>query len=70
MDPHAARFAQMCDAARGKPNVIDALTAAGFTAAEILDEHIDVTWELRREQALQREYQKDRQEYDNGDPYA
>lgn len=49
VDAHSARFAQMCEAARGKADVFEALRSAGFTMTEITDNHTDVIAELQRE---------------------
>ena len=51
IDHQSARFAQMVEAARGRMNIPLALVRAGFTAAEILDEHLDVARVLREELA-------------------
>ena len=81
MTDHATLIAAMVAAAQGKPDIIEALTAAGFTATEITDNHFEVAerlvgvemlaeWKRADERRQDREYAADRCEYDCGDIYA
>lgn len=54
VDTHSARLAQMCEAAHGKPDIVEALFEAGFTAAEITDNHFEVAERLSGLETLER----------------